>query len=216
MKHVYLMPGMAASPLIFEHIKLPEDEFTMHHMEWLMPEKKESLTTYCVRLLEQVKHERPVLIGVSFGGIIVQEMARLMEVDKLIIISSVKSIKEFPKRVLFTRSLGLLKILPTSLIGNFEGLSKYVKRIAPKKIALYKRYLGVDKSEYLDWALDAMVNWDQKNAPKNIIHIHGDQDHIFPIKYIEKCLIIKGGTHVMIINRYRWFNENLPKIIATN
>ena len=27
------------------------------------------------------------------------------------------------------------------------------------------------------------------------------------------CIVIKGGTHIMIINKYKWFNENLPKLI---
>ncbi|MFT7428963.1 MAG: hypothetical protein ACI9IZ_001458, partial [Nonlabens sp.] len=42
MKHVYLMPGMAASSLIFEHIKLPENDFTLHYLEWIIPHKQES------------------------------------------------------------------------------------------------------------------------------------------------------------------------------
>ncbi|GAK94248.1 conserved hyperthetical protein [Nonlabens ulvanivorans] len=36
---------------------------------------------------------------------------------------------------------------------------------------------------------------------------------IFPIKYITKAMIVPGGTHIMIINRFRWFNDNLPQII---
>ena len=47
--HVYLMPGMAANPTIFEHIKLPEDQFQIHWLEWMMPNKKESLESYAKR-----------------------------------------------------------------------------------------------------------------------------------------------------------------------
>ena len=32
--HVYLMPGMAASPKIFEHIKLPENQFKIHLLSY--------------------------------------------------------------------------------------------------------------------------------------------------------------------------------------
>ena len=35
--HVYLMPGMAANPSIFEYIKLPEDQFKIHWLEWVIP-----------------------------------------------------------------------------------------------------------------------------------------------------------------------------------
>lgn len=215
MKHVYLMPGMAASPLIFENIKLPERDFTIHYLEWLIPEVKESLTVYVSRLLEFVKHESPVLIGVSFGGVIVQEMARQIDVEKIILISTVKSIKEFPRRMRFAKKTGVHKILPTRLVENFEWLVKYNPGIAPKKIELYKKYLSVNSRVYLDWAMDTILNWDQEEPLLNTIHIHGDADPIFPIKYINDCIIVPGGTHVMIINRFRWFNDHLPDIILS-
>lgn len=215
MKHVYLMPGMAASPLIFENIKLPERDFTIHYLEWLIPEVKESLTVYVSRLLKFVKHESPVLIGVSFGGVIVQEMARQIDVEKIILISTVKSIKEFPRRMRFAKKTGVHKILPTRLVENFEWLVKYNPGIAPKKIELYKKYLSVNSRVYLDWAMDTILNWDQEEPLLNTIHIHGDADPIFPIKYINDCIIVPGGTHVMIINRFRWFNDHLPDIILS-
>ncbi|MEP2968389.1 MAG: alpha/beta hydrolase, partial [Nonlabens ulvanivorans] len=37
---------------------------------------------------------------------------------------------------------------------------------------------------------------------------------IFPIKYIKNVTIVPYGTHIMIINRFRWFNDNLPQIIS--
>jgi hypothetical protein len=36
---------------------------------------------------------------------------------------------------------------------------------------------------------------------------------VFPHISKENCIIVKGGTHIMIINKYKWFNENLPKLI---
>ena len=88
--HVYFMPGMAANSSIFEFIKLPEDRFKMHFLEWIIPKKEESLKSYALRMNKYVKHENVVLIGVSFGGVIVQEMAKSLNLKRLIIISSVK------------------------------------------------------------------------------------------------------------------------------
>lgn len=215
MKHIYFMPGMAASSLIFEHIKLPESDFKIHYLEWIIPEAEESLTSYVARLLEHVTHQKPVLLGVSFGGVIVQEMAKQIEVEKVILVSTVKSNKEFPRRMRFSKTTGFHKILPTSLVQSFDVLSKYSFGIAPKKIELYKKYLSVNSSVYLDWALDTIVNWDQEDPVPDTIHIHGNEDPVFPIKYIKECIIVEGGTHVMIVNRYRWFNEHLPALIGS-
>ncbi|AGC77750.1 hypothetical protein DDD_2623 [Nonlabens dokdonensis DSW-6] len=209
------MPGMAASSLIYENIKLPEDKFTMHFLEWIVPVEKEPLSIYVKRLLAHVKHVKPVLVGVSFGGVIVQEMAKQIEVEKLVLISTVKSNKEFPRRMRFSKTTGLHKILPTSLVQSIDVLSKYSFGIAPKKIEMYKKYLSVNSSIYLDWALDTIMNWDQEEPIPDCIHIHGDADPVFPIKYIDDCIVVPQGTHVMIVNRFRWFNEHLPELIGS-
>ena len=47
--HVYLMPGMAADPSIFENIKLDKDQFEIHWLKWIIPHKNESLSAYAKR-----------------------------------------------------------------------------------------------------------------------------------------------------------------------
>ena len=59
----------------FEYIRLPK-QYKIHLLDWIDPKKDESLQSYVSRLSEKVTHEQPVLIGVSFGGIIVQEMSK--------------------------------------------------------------------------------------------------------------------------------------------
>jgi hypothetical protein len=115
----------------------------------------------------------------------------------------------------FSRRLGLHKIFPTRLVESFDVLSSYSFGIASKKIEMYKKYLSVNSSIYLDWALDTIINWDQEESLPGVIHIHGDADPVFPIKYINDCIVIPKGTHVMIVNRYRWFNEHLPALILS-
>ena len=97
MIHVYLMPGMAANPIIFENIKLPNDQFKIHWLEWIIPKPKETIEQYAKRLANKVHHKNSVLIGVSFGGIIVQEMSKFLTLKKLIVVSSVKNSSELPK-----------------------------------------------------------------------------------------------------------------------
>ena len=65
---MYFMPGLAASPTIFENIRLPEDRFETIFLEWFLPEDDEPLADYAKRMAKHIKHENPVLVGVSFGG----------------------------------------------------------------------------------------------------------------------------------------------------
>ncbi|MBR9854438.1 MAG: alpha/beta hydrolase, partial [Algicola sp.] len=76
--HVYLMPGMAANPSIFEGVQLPESQFVTHTLEWFVPEKGMNLVDYAEKMCERIKEPNPVLLGVSFGGMLVQEMAKII------------------------------------------------------------------------------------------------------------------------------------------
>ncbi len=211
---VYLMPGLAASASIFERIDLPKDTFEVFLLEWFVPEKLENLQEYAKRMAKNVKHKEVVLIGVSFGGILVQEMAQFLSVKKLIIVSSVKSNKELPRRMKLLKTTKAYKLLPTSLLGNIELLVKYAfGNVIKQRLKLYERYLHMKNKDYLDWAIEQVICWERVEVDLNVIHIHGDADEVFPSKNIKNFINVKGGTHLMILNRFKWFNQNLPKLI---
>nr|WP_315173750.1 alpha/beta hydrolase [uncultured Flavobacterium sp.] len=211
---VYLMPGLAASAAIFERIALPEVTFEIVLLEWEIPLDQETLPDYAKRMTGKIKHPNPVLIGVSFGGILVQEMAAFVQARKVIIISSVKSNLEFPRRMKIAKTTKAYKLIPMSLILNIENLAKFsFGTKVNQRLKLYEKFLSVRDIRYLDWAIEKVILWDRTVANKNVIHIHGDADDVFPIKYISDCIVVKGGTHIMILNKYKWLNANLPEII---
>ena len=212
--HVYFMPGMAANPSIFENIALPKDKFEQHLLEWFIPKQGMTLSEYAVEMNKNVVHENPVLLGVSFGGMLVQEMAKHIPTQKTIIVSSVKSTSELPKKMVFAKYTKAHKLLPTGLVNNVELLAKYAfGETLTKRLKLYEQYLSVRDKYYMDWSLDQIINWEQQNCPESLVHIHGEKDPVFPIGNIKDCITVKNGTHTMIIHRAKWFNEHLPTII---
>ena len=211
---VYFMPGLAASSLIFEKIQLPDDSFEIYLLDWKIPKPKESLQNYAKRMAIDVKHEKVVLVGVSFGGVLVQEMSSFLDLRKLIIVSSVKSNLEIPLRMKIAKETKAYKLVPTGLVQNLEVLQKFsFGTIIKQRLKLYERYLAMREKTYLDWAIEKMLTWDRKKIDSKVIHIHGDADEVFPVKNIKKFIAVKGGTHIMILSKYKWFNANLPKII---
>lgn len=209
-----MMPGLAANSLIFENIKLPESSFEIHLLDWEIPLGNETLLHYAERMAKLVKHEKAVLIGVSFGGVLVQEMARFLDLRKLIIISSVKSNLELPLPMRIAKTTKVYKLMPTGLFQNIEALAKLsFGNIVKQRLKLYQKYMSMREKVYLDWAIEQMVLWNRVEEDGNVIHVHGDADAVFPIKHIKNCIVIKGGSHVMILTKYKWFNENLPRII---
>lgn len=212
--HVYFMPGLAASPTIFERIQLPEKDFEMHFLEWFVPAEKQTLVSYAQQMSENVKHENAILVGVSFGGILVQEMKQFLNPKKVIIISSVKSNKEMPRRMKIAKKTKAYKLIPVTLFENIENLAKYAfGDFIKQRVKLYEKFLSVRDKNYLNWAIENVILWERTEIDKEIIHIHGLEDEVFPVKYINDYIPVKGGTHIMILNKHKWLNENLPNIM---
>jgi hypothetical protein len=143
------------------------------------------------KLPKKIKLENPVLIGVSFG-ILVQEMAKHINTRKVIIISSVKSNLEFPRRMKIAKPKAY-KLIPMSLILNLENLAKFsFGAKINHRLKLYRKFLSVRDIGYLEWAVEKVILWD-RTVP-DVVHIHGEMDDVFPIKYIKGCTVVKGGV----------------------
>ena len=211
--NLYCMPGMAASPKIFEFISLPKP-INIHLLSWIPPLKDEPLTDYAIRMCERVTQTNPILLGVSFGGVLVQEMSKYLPGCQVVIVSSIKSKDELPLSLKMAKKTNAHKLLPMQWINNLDNLSLFVfGEGIQKRLALYQKYLSERNPDYLSWAIDSLVNWDKTEISNNIIHIHGEKDTVFPIKNLSHPFIkIKGG-HAAIITQAHWFNKELSKIL---
>ena len=209
------MPGMAANSQIFQHITLDKNKYNLHFLEWIEPLNNESIENYCQRLCKNITTPKPILVGVSFGGIIVQEIAKQIETEKVIIISSVKSITEFPTRMIWAKKWKLFRFFPTSYVTTIENITK--KIVSSKKVKhridMYKIYLSVRSKNYLDWAFKNVILWKNDNPLTNVYHLHGTKDHIFPHKRIKNAHFLQNGTHIMIMTHGKWVSDKLRAII---
>ena len=210
---IYFMPGLAAGPEIFEHLNLSAKKYSFHYLQWIKPlTLDESIASYALRLSNDIKEENPVLIGVSFGGIMVQEIGKILNTKKVILISSVKTSKEFPKIIKIAKFTKIHALFPTSLVSDFENYMKYfLGKSLKKKALVYKKYLSVKDKTYLDWALNTIINWEQEVSQKNTLHIHGANDGVFPIKNIQNSIPIKDGTHAMVLTKAKEISTIIDK-----
>lgn len=197
---IYFIPGLAASTSIFEYLHLPE-EYEIHLLPWLIPlSKDEKMEDYAKRMCESITIKNHVLVGVSFGGMMAQEMSKISKPLQTVLISSVKNHNELPKRFRLIKTLKAYKLAPIKLITNIEKFTIFVYG-AKKRGELYKKYLSMRDEIYLPWAIKNVLHWKQSTPDANIIHIHGNADGVFPIKHIKNCIVIEGGTHIMILNK---------------
>ncbi|AUC84505.1 alpha/beta hydrolase [Polaribacter sp. ALD11] len=213
---IYFMPGLAAGPEIFENLELDLEKYTLHYLKWIKPlALEEDIDNYACRLSDEIKEKNPVLVGVSFGGILAQELAKFVHPKKVIIISSVKNQNELPKRFKFAKFTKVYKFFPTKVIENFEDYTVYfLGKSLTKKANLYKKYLSVRGKKYLKWSIYNVIKWEQLRPIENIVHIHGTKDTVFPIKNIKNAIEIKGGTHVMILTKAKKISKIIDEVLT--
>ncbi len=211
---VYCMPGMAANPKIFEYLDFPEP-YQLFYLKWFSPKRKESLGAYALRMCSYIKHDNPILIGVSFGGVLVQEMASHIAVRKVVIVSSIKSNLELPLPMKMAQKTNAHKLLPTQWIKNIDTLTLFAFGKGIKtRLLLYQKYLSECDPDYLNWAIDCLVHWNQDQVSQDVLHIHGVKDTVFPIKNLLPHYIPIPGGHAAIITQAKWFNDELPKLLS--
>jgi len=197
------MPGLGASPDIFKGLKI-SDAYQVKHLHWMMPQPNESLTKYVQRLIATQmasEDQQPVLLGMSFGGMIINEISRQIPVKALIFISTAKSKKELPPRITLGRWLQIYNWFPFGIFENPKKIKKYLPvKHWQKRMDLYDRYLEIKTPYYLSWSVEKVLKWQGDLLKIPFIHIHGDQDLMFPVKYIQEPVeVINGATHMAIL-----------------
>ena len=208
MKNLYIFSGLGADKRVFQNMDF--SEFNANFVEWISPTENENIESYAQKLTEQIKHENPILIGLSFGGIIATEIAKIIETEKVVLIASAKNEYEIPNYFRIAGKLKLHKLLPTKLMKMPNIFSFWffgVENNIDKKIL--REILKDTDEKFLKWAIDKIVTWKNRIEHNNLVHIHGTSDRILPISFVKWNTKVENGGHIMTLNKA----EELTKIL---
>mgnify|MGYP001157886624 CR=1 FL=1 len=215
MKTIYCISGLGADERAFSKLEVKGHELKI--IRWLMPETDEPLQQYAERMRATITEEEPVLMGLSFGGMLCTEIAKQIPVKKIIIISSIKSSSEIPFWMKTAARLRLNKIVPlksTKLTQPIQNMMLGVETAEEKTLVASLRS-EVDLP-YTNWAVNQAINWKNDWQHPHLYHIHGDNDHMFPIKNIRPDFTIKNGGHFMIMNKAAEVSNCINSILQGN
>lgn len=214
--HYYLIPGLGFNSKTFKNLNLHQAA-SINYIDWLEPEMDEPLDKYIDRMTEKVDPTQPhkILIGHSFGGVMVQEIAQRRDVENVFLISSIKSPKEMSWNVKLLKKLPLYRLVNHGLINStFPIWAKLHDFHNEEEREAFSDMVNDMTMSYFKWAVNAIVNWkgikDRKNTP---IHLHGDNDQTFYYNKIKNPITIRNGGHFMIYNRAEEVSEIINKEI---
>jgi pimeloyl-ACP methyl ester carboxylesterase len=213
LKKVYFISGLGADERAFKFLDLSFCEPVF--IEWIAPHEKETLQHYALRLRDKIKEEAPVIVGLSFGGMLLTEMAKNDNTIKGLLISSAKFRKELPGYYRAMKFLPLNKILPAGILKKMAArLSGLFGVNLKEHRSLLKEMIRDTDPTLLRWSVSAIVGWENETIPSNLIHIHGTADRILPYKRVHADTTIKNGTHMMPFNNAREITEFLKNNIC--
>lgn len=210
---VFLIPGLGADARIYKNLDFSGYETI--NITWIDPDKKDTLVTYAQKLIDHYQITAgSIVVGNSLGGMLSIEIAKKLNLNKTILISSIKTKAEAPKSHKWYRMIPLYKLLPARLFSRLGVFVKYAfGKMSAEDQWLFINMLEHTPPHFAKWALGAILHWDNQTIPKNVYHIHGDRDQVFPYQRIKDATILKGGSHIMILNRAGDINNWLKTIL---
>ncbi len=200
---VCLIPGLAAKSSIFEPLRLASEHWELYHLDWIEPLPGEDLTAYTRRLVSDRDLSSFVLVAASLGVLLANEIARQFRVEKIILISSVKSAAEIPGRFRLLRYRWLLNSIPFHWVGRRSYWRLlYNLGLFRNRLKRYDRYMGLVSPVYLRWTLKHFIleDWGLPDGTE-VVHIHGNRDTVFPISRIWNCIPVEDGSHAVILEQ---------------
>lgn len=209
---IYFLSGLGADETVFHDLVLPNVDRV--YLNWMEPLPDESMEAYAKRMAARIDDKDPIIIGLSFGGMMAMEIARLITVKQLILISSAKIRREIPPYFRLCRYVPLHKIVPLPLVagsnwllGFFFGVRNFSQKEQLKNIIL-----NTTKG-FNQWAIHALVNWKNETIPAPVFHIHGNVDKLLPLTFIRADVVIEGGNHFMVMQKAKEISTHILKVL---
>lgn len=213
---IYLIPGQGGDERLFQNIHITGHETKVIVLE--MPLKGERLPQYAKRLSAQIDTTQSFsLVGVSFGGMIAVEIAKILDPEKVIIISSAKTKDELPFRYKVVKRLRLYKLFNGKLLKRMANIVRpLVEPDSKKDHDTFSAMINDKDPAYLKRAIECVIRWENTEYREDIVHLHGSKDHTIPIKNIADPIVIEDASHVMVMTEGERIGALINTYLACN
>jgi len=210
---VYFIPGIGADYRLFTHIRLPEG-YTPSYVHWIDPIENERLGDYAFRLTGQFDTSEPfILVGLSLGGMMAVEIAKRIRPVCTIIISSIPVTDHLPGYFRVAGRLGMGKLISPSFLKAASSAKHALTMHPASNRRLMFDIIRDGDDRFIRWAINAVLEWDNREIPQPFFHIHGTRDEIFPIGLTSPTHIVEKGGHMFVVSHPEKANQFLKEII---
>ena len=186
------------------------------YLEFPEPKKGEGLKSYAARMAEPISDDdENILVGMSMGGFIAQEISILKNIKKLVLIASFTEGQDWQPLIALVKKFKLTDLVVERafkdiVVGALLLMPGFEKK---DKELLVKMAKGFSK-QYYKFAVTELVHWQPVQLNCEVIKIHGTKDELFPISNVNADFTVENGTHLMIFNHADEISKYLEQAIA--
>ncbi|MGV3539402.1 MAG: alpha/beta fold hydrolase [Rufibacter sp.] len=199
---IYLLSGLCADERLFQFLQLAHPHPKV--LQWVPPLPQDIMATYATRLISQIEpgQEPPILIGLSFGGMMVQEMAKQIAVKRVILLSSLANTRELPWHYRLAGALQMQHWLPLGFFKQCLAPAYWLFGAkTPAERQILKAIIRETDIPFLRWSLNQILHWSHSANPAEVVILHGDKDKILPVPKLPNVHVINGGEHLIVMSR---------------
>jgi len=193
--NIYAIPGLGADGRVFKNL---HPKHTLSIIEWKPAEVDETIEHYAQRMAADIDTSEPfILLGLSFGGVMAQEVVQFVKPQKLILLSSIAHQEELQDLFKLVHKSGVLNLWPHNFYKPPVALCKWY--FGTDDSELVRTILHDSDTELIKWSVLKLMAWQKKPNDIPTLRVHGTNDRL--LHYHESAFPIEGGTHFMVVDR---------------
>ena len=195
---IYALPGVGCDHRLYDLIEWPEGHQVVK-LDWPPFMKNDTLAAIAGRMVPQIDATQPhMLIGVSMGGMVAQELAALTHPRKVVLISSWTGPQEWTP---FVRMCAFLRLHVLIREWTMRAFWPLKRRLAPRPNMVEQLLWDMacqQTARQMRYGVGAVLRWKGSPWKGPVVRIHGDKDLITPLRF-QVDHLVPGGPHVMVM-----------------
>ena len=220
---VYCLPGMSTDRRVFDRLDLSEIGLEVVALPWPWWQGATSLQDFARRVAQSIPKDEPyLLLGVSMGGMVMQEVRHYMTTEHhhppraLALISSATGPHEFPFYLKMMRGIAGWTLVRNWNLKLFSASPAFFRSVKdPALRPMNQAMVRETGAPFLRWQMKMVARW-KPSAPSVVdVRIHSYKDKVLPLRNIDASSVHRKlhGTHRLIINEVEALTKHLKELL---
>lgn len=214
MYRIVFISGLGANELAFS--KIGSLKYEKIIANWIPNHGNESITEYAKRFIKEYRiKSSDILAGLSFGGVLAQEISKIQGNSSIILISSFKrrSHLNYPFRLALNIGLYRIQLIRIPILEDL--IAKFLNSGNKESSLVLCDMLKKSDYELMNWSIRKIAEIkDDDYATIPTFNIVGTKDRIIRQWSNESNYLVMGGSHFMIYDKSDEVTNILNDIIS--